>query len=73
MPLTFDLCELATLTTGFDADIVGWLQVVDQSIPATLFMGGKWMRTHAKRVKQIMRDPSLRLATTPGLTAISES
>lgn len=53
--LTFDLCELATLTTGFDADIVGWLQ--DQSIPATLFMGGKWMRTHAKRVKQIMRDP----------------
>ena len=42
--LTFDLCELATLTTGFDADIVGWLQ--DQSIPATLFMGGKWMRTH---------------------------
>ena len=20
-------------------------------------MGGKWMRTHAKRVKQIMRDP----------------
>ena len=53
--LTFDLCELATLTTGFDADIIGWLQ--DQSVPATLFMGGKWMRTHAKRVKQIMRDP----------------
>ena len=53
--LTFDLCELGTVTTGFDADVLGWLQ--DQSIPATLFMGGKWMRTHAKRVRQVMRDP----------------
>ena len=37
--LTFDMCELATTTTGFDADIVIWLQ--DNNIPATFFMGGK--------------------------------
>ena len=53
--LTFDLCELDNVTTGFDADIVTWLQ--DRSIPATLFMGGKWMRTHARRVREVMRDP----------------
>ncbi len=58
--LTFDLCELATVTTGFDADIVTWLQ--DKDIPATLFMGGKWMRTHAKRVRAIMRDPLFEIA-----------
>ena len=53
--LTFDMCELATTTTGFDADIVIWLQ--DNNIPATFFMGGKWMRTHERRVRQILRDP----------------
>lgn len=58
--LTFDLCELATVTTGFDADIITWLQ--DKDIPATLFMGGKWMRTHAKRVRAIMRDPLFEIA-----------
>ena len=43
--LTFDLCELDTVTTGCDMDILGFLRA--EHIPATLFMGGKWMRTHS--------------------------
>ncbi len=53
--LTFDMCELATKTTGCDMDILSYLR--QEGIPATLFMGGKWMRTHAARVRQIMREP----------------
>ena len=53
--LTFDLCELATSTTGFDADIVLWLQ--DNNVPATFFMGGKWMRSHERRVRELLQDP----------------
>ncbi|MBQ9537182.1 MAG: polysaccharide deacetylase family protein [Desulfovibrionaceae bacterium] len=55
LALTFDLCELATVTTGCDMNIIGYLH--NEHIPATFFMGGKWMRTHAKRTKQIMTDP----------------
>lgn len=53
--LTFDLCELATSTTGYEADVINFLRW--EHIPATLFMGGKWMRTHAERAKQLMADP----------------
>ncbi len=53
--LTCDLCELNTATTGFDADMLIWLQ--DRTIPATLFMGGKWMRSHERRVREVLRDP----------------
>ena len=52
--LTFDTCELATITTGCDMDVINFLRV--NKIPATFFMGGKWMRTHSRRVKQIMSE-----------------
>ena len=58
--LTFDLCELDTVTTGCDMDILGFLR--SERIPATLFMGGKWMRTHARRVLQIMSEPQFEIA-----------
>jgi len=58
--LTFDLCELDTVTTGCDMDIISFLR--EARIPATLFMGGKWMRTHARRVMQIMTDPQFEIA-----------
>ena len=58
--LTFDMCELDTTTTGCDMDVVNFLR--ENRIPATLFMGGKWMRTHSRRVKQIMTDPIFELA-----------
>ncbi len=52
--LTFDMCELAVSTTGCDMEILSFLR--QKGVPATLFMGGKWMRTHAGRVIQIMRE-----------------
>ena len=52
--ITFDMCELETLTTGCDMDVINFLR--EKKIPATLFMGGKWMRTHSRRVKQIMSE-----------------
>ncbi|MCQ2445120.1 MAG: polysaccharide deacetylase family protein [Mailhella sp.] len=52
---TFDMCELSTVTTGCDMDVIAVLR--EEGIPATLFMGGKWMRTHAGRVRQLMREP----------------
>ena len=55
--LTFDACELATMTTGCDMDVINFLR--ENKIPATFFMGGKWMRTHARRVKQIMSENEL--------------
>ena len=58
--LTFDMCELDTNTTGCDMDVINFLH--EHRIPATLFMGGKWMRTHSRRVKQIMTDPIFELA-----------
>ncbi|MBP3731485.1 MAG: polysaccharide deacetylase family protein [Mailhella sp.] len=53
--LTFDMCELATKTTGCDMETLAVLRKT--GTPATLFMGGKWMRTHAERVMQIMGEP----------------
>lgn len=53
--LTFDLCELDTQTTGCDMEILAFLH--REKIPATLFMGGKWMRTHAVRTRQLMAEP----------------
>ena len=59
--LTFDLCELATKTTGCDMETLDFLR--RENIPATLFMGGKWMRTHASRVMQIMGEPLFEIAS----------
>lgn len=53
--LTFDMCELATKTTGYDTAIINFLRL--HQIPATLFLGGKWMRTHSERAMQLIADP----------------
>ena len=58
--LTFDMCELATSTSGCDMGILGFLR--ERRIPATLFMGGKWMRTHERRVRQILAEPLFEVA-----------
>ncbi len=55
--LTFDMCELDTVTTGCDMAVLSFLR--EREIPATLFMGGKWMRTHSRRVKEIMTEGKL--------------
>ena len=58
--LTFDMCELDTITTGCDMDVINFLR--GENIPATLFMGGKWMRTHSRRVMQIMSAKNFEIA-----------
>lgn len=55
--LTFDMCELDTVTTGCDMAVLGFLR--EHRIPATLFMGGKWIRNHSRRVKEIMTEGGL--------------
>jgi peptidoglycan/xylan/chitin deacetylase (PgdA/CDA1 family) len=57
--LTFDLCELATRSSGYDGKIVAYLRA--QAIPATFFAGGKWLRTHRERGLQLMADPLFEL------------
>lgn len=58
--LSFDLCELAINTKGFDSELIGFL--AKNNIPATLFMGGKWMRSHKERARQVMRHANFEIA-----------
>lgn len=53
--LTFDLCERAQETTGYDAAIINYLR--GHNIKATFFAGGKWMRSHPDKAMQLMADP----------------
>jgi peptidoglycan/xylan/chitin deacetylase (PgdA/CDA1 family) len=53
--LTFDLCEQANEVAGYDPDIVNYLR--DAGVHATFFAGGKWMRSHPERAKQLLLDP----------------
>jgi peptidoglycan/xylan/chitin deacetylase (PgdA/CDA1 family) len=57
--LTFDLCELAARSSGYDDAIVGYLR--SHAIPATFFAGGKWLRSHRERGLQLMADPLFEL------------
>lgn len=53
--LTFDMCELQGQVTGYDAALVNYLRA--NGIRATFFSGGKWMRSHSERTRQLMADP----------------
>ncbi len=53
--LTFDLCEQADEVAGYDPEIVNFLR--EEQLPATFFAGGKWMRSHRERAKQLILDP----------------
>jgi peptidoglycan-N-acetylglucosamine deacetylase len=53
--LTFDLCEGEHERTGYDERIVNYLR--KNRIKATLFAGGKWLRSHPEQAKQIIADP----------------
>ncbi len=58
--LTLDLCEQPGEVAGYDGAIFDWLRA--NRIKATIFIGGKWMLTHAERTKQLMADPLFELA-----------
>jgi peptidoglycan-N-acetylglucosamine deacetylase len=57
--LTFDLCEMASDVTGYDAALVNYLR--RQQVRATFYAGGKWMRSHPEKAKQLMADPLFEL------------
>lgn len=58
--LTFDLCEQRGEVAGYDGALVDYLR--REKIRATLFAGGKWMRSHAARTEQLMTDPLFEIA-----------
>lgn len=59
--LTFDLCEQQGEIAGYDGAIFDYLRA--NRIAATLFAGGKWMRSHATRAEQLMLDPLFEIAS----------
>lgn len=58
--LTFDLCEQPGEIAGYDGAIFDYLRA--NGIKATLFTGGKWMRSHPERFTQILTDPLFEMA-----------
>lgn len=57
--LTFDLCESAYETGGYQGDIVDILRA--NNVKATFFVGGKWLASHPERAQQLMSDPRFEL------------
>ena len=53
--LTFDLCEQHGEVAGYDGEVIDYLR--RENVKATLFAGGKWMRSHQARTEQLMTDP----------------
>ena len=53
--LTFDLCELADQASGYDGAVIDALRAAGAR--ATLFVGGKWLRSHPRRARQLLADP----------------
>jgi peptidoglycan-N-acetylglucosamine deacetylase len=59
--LTFDMCEIHGEISGYDGDVFDYLR--SESVKATLFTGGKWMRSHLSRAQQLMTDPLFEIAS----------
>lgn len=58
--LTFDLCEQRGEIAGYDGALFDTLR--RENVKATLFAGGKWMRSHEARTEQLMTDPLFEIA-----------
>ena len=58
--LTLDLCEQPGEIAGYDGAIIDYLRA--EGIKATLFVGGKWLRSHDTRARQLMADPLFEIA-----------
>lgn len=58
--LTFDLCEDRGEVSGYEGRIFDYLR--KEGIKATLFAGGKWMRSHRARAEQLITDPLFEIA-----------
>nr|MCH9764578.1 polysaccharide deacetylase family protein [Alphaproteobacteria bacterium] len=58
--LTLDLCEQRGEVAGYDGAIFDYLR--QENIAATVFSGGRWMRSHPNRTLQLVADPRFELA-----------
>jgi peptidoglycan-N-acetylglucosamine deacetylase len=58
--LTLDLCETNGEIAGYDGAIFEYLRA--NNIKATIFTGGKWMRSHPQRTAQLIADPRFEMA-----------
>ena len=59
LALTFDLCEGPFEIAGYDGRVIDYLRA--HNVPATLFVGGKWLMSHPERAEQLMMDPLFEL------------
>jgi peptidoglycan/xylan/chitin deacetylase (PgdA/CDA1 family) len=53
--ITLDYCELCTNVNGYQSEVIKYLR--EHTVPATLFISGKWMRSHPDITQQLMVDP----------------
>ncbi|WP_395088912.1 polysaccharide deacetylase family protein [Armatimonas sp.] len=58
--LTFDACQTLK-PAGYAPQIIGILR--KERVPATLFLGGRWIEWHADAAKNLAADPLLEIAT----------
>jgi peptidoglycan-N-acetylglucosamine deacetylase len=58
--LTFDLCPVRN-GTGYDQALIDYL--IEQKIPATFFMSGKWIAKHDRQVKALLQVPFFEVGT----------
>lgn len=58
--LTLDLCEQPGEVAGYDGAIIDYLRA--SGIKATLFVGGKWIKSHDERARQLIADPLFEVA-----------
>jgi peptidoglycan/xylan/chitin deacetylase (PgdA/CDA1 family) len=58
--LTFDACSLDAVSY-YDERVIRIL--IDMNVPATLFVGGKWMRDHPEHLRELAAIPQFELAS----------
>lgn len=58
--LTFDLCPVRN-GAGYDQALIDYL--IEQKIPATFFMSGKWMTKHDRQVRALLEIPFFEVGT----------
>jgi len=58
--LTFDLCPVRK-GVGYDQALIDYL--IEQKIPATFFMSGKWMAKHDQQVRALLQIPFFEVGT----------
>ncbi|HJS66519.1 MAG TPA: polysaccharide deacetylase family protein [Nitrospiraceae bacterium] len=64
--LTFDLCPVRN-GTGYDQTLIDYL--IEQKIPATFFMSGKWITKHDQQVKALLQVQFFEVGTHGDLHA----